>query len=114
MYPEHRLSAPLQLHLYSLLNTWFQWIRQRQLQDDTRNIQDVKLGATYIGGLGVFFYSSWSIQYVTVTTLPLAVDEEYFFNGSNGLPTSLGHCLFNGSDTTRIVRDMIYVNDHTL
>ena len=30
---EHRLSALIQLHLYSRLKTWLQWIGQRQLQD---------------------------------------------------------------------------------
>ena len=35
---EHCLSALLQLHLHSRLNTWLHWIGQRQLQDGTRNI----------------------------------------------------------------------------
>ena len=35
---EHRLSALLQLHLHSELNTGLQWTGQRQLQDETRNI----------------------------------------------------------------------------
>ena len=35
---EHRLSALLQLHLHSRLNTWLQWIGQIPLQDDARNI----------------------------------------------------------------------------
>ena len=35
---EHGLSALLQLHLHSRLDTWLQWIGQRQLQDKTRNI----------------------------------------------------------------------------
>ena len=29
---QHRLSALLQLHLHSKINTWLQWIEQRQLQ----------------------------------------------------------------------------------
>ena len=33
-----RLSALLQLHLQSQLNTWLQWIERRQLREDTRNI----------------------------------------------------------------------------
>ena len=32
------LSALLQLHLHFRLNTWLQWIEQRQLQDDIKNI----------------------------------------------------------------------------
>ena len=35
---EHRLSALLQLHLHSRLNTCPQWIWERQIEDDTRNI----------------------------------------------------------------------------
>ena len=38
MYLEHRLSALLQLHLRYRLNIWLQWIGQRKLQGDTRNI----------------------------------------------------------------------------
>ena len=36
MYLRHRLSTLLQLNLHSRLNTWLQWIWQRQLWDDTR------------------------------------------------------------------------------
>ena len=39
MQLEHPLLALLQLHLHSRLNTWLQWIGQRQLQDETRNIK---------------------------------------------------------------------------
>ena len=46
-------AALLQLHLHSRLNTWFQWIEQRQLQDKTRNIQVLGFGATYIRVLTV-------------------------------------------------------------
>ena len=31
-------SPMLQLHLYSRLNTWLQWIGQRQVQDETENM----------------------------------------------------------------------------
>ena len=41
------------LHLHSQLNTWLQWIKQRQLQDETRNINVLGLGAPYIRGLTV-------------------------------------------------------------
>ena len=51
---------------YSLsLNTWLQWIGQRQLQDETRNIYVLGLGASYIRELTVIVYSS---LYVAVTT----------------------------------------------
>ena len=43
----------LQLHLHSQLNTWLQWIGQRQLQDETRNIHVLGLGASYIRELTV-------------------------------------------------------------
>ena len=36
---------------YSQLDTWLQWIGQRQLQDQTRNIEVLEFGATYIKGL---------------------------------------------------------------
>ena len=50
---EHRLSALLQLHLHSQLNTWLQWIERRQPQEDTRNIWVSGFGATYTRGFTV-------------------------------------------------------------
>ena len=47
MLLEQRLSALLQLHLHSPLNTWLQRIERRQLQEDTRNIWVLEFGATY-------------------------------------------------------------------
>ena len=38
----------LQLHLHSRLSTWLQWIGQRQLQDEARNISVLEFGVTYI------------------------------------------------------------------
>ena len=55
---EHHLSALLQLHLHSQLNTWLQWIGPRQLQDETRNVYGWGLGATYIRDLTVF----WAVK----------------------------------------------------
>ena len=54
MWLEHRLSALLQRHLHSRLHTWFQWIGQRQMQDEMRNIKVLWFGATYIRGLTVY------------------------------------------------------------
>ena len=54
MWSGRRLSALLQLHLHSQLNTWLQWIVQRQLQDETKNIYVSGLGATYIRELTVY------------------------------------------------------------
>ena len=48
MQPEHRLSALLQLHLHSQLNTWLQWIGQRQLQGGARITLVLEFGASYI------------------------------------------------------------------
>ena len=47
------VGAPL--HLHSLFNTWLQYIVQRKLQDETRNIQVLRFGAAYIGDLTVLF-----------------------------------------------------------
>ena len=49
-------SALLQLHLHSRLNTWLQWIEQRRLQDETRNIEVFRFGGAYIRGLMVYVY----------------------------------------------------------
>ena len=69
MQLEHHLSALLQL-LHSWLNTQFQWIRQRQLQDETRNIQVWGFGVSYIRGftvimIHILMHSSawWVIQW---------------------------------------------------
>ena len=45
---EHRLSALLQLHLHSRLNTWLQRVGQRRLQDEMRIISNLGFGASYI------------------------------------------------------------------
>ena len=50
---EHRLSALLQLHLHSQLNTWLQWIGLTPLQEETRNIYVLGFGATYTRGFTV-------------------------------------------------------------
>ena len=61
MYLEHRMSALLQLHLHFPLNTWLQYIAQRQLQAETRNLYVLGFGATYIRDFTVFLlFHSWS------------------------------------------------------
>ena len=50
---ELRLTALLQLHLLSQLNTWLQWIRRWKLQDEARSIQTLGFGAAYIWGMAV-------------------------------------------------------------
>ena len=47
---EHRLSARLQQHLHSWLNTWLQWIGQGQLQDET--VHDSYVNMSWGGGGG--------------------------------------------------------------
>ena len=54
----------LQLHLHSPLNTWLQYIAQRQLQAETRNIRVFGFGATYIRDLTVYSETN-SIQHVS-------------------------------------------------
>ena len=61
--PAHlSLSALLQLHLHSRLNTWLQWIGQYQLQDETRNIKLLGFGAPYIWRVDGI-YNSWVIMH---------------------------------------------------
>ena len=60
---EHRLSALLQLHIYVRLKTWLQWIGQRQLQDETRNILVLGFGVTYIRGMTFILQKSIHIIY---------------------------------------------------
>ena len=50
------LMLETELNLHSQLNTWLQWIGQRQRQDKMRNISVLgfqSFGATYIRGLMV-------------------------------------------------------------
>ena len=55
------LSAPLQLHLHSQLNTWLQWVERRQLREDTRNIWTLGFGAIYTRGFMVIaLLTHWS------------------------------------------------------
>ena len=49
------VSALLQLHLHSQINTWLQWSGQKQRQDETRNIMFLGLDASYIRELAVGF-----------------------------------------------------------
>ena len=56
MYLEHRLSAPLRLHLRYQFNTRLQYNGQRQLQDETRNTYVWGLGASYIRKLTVLLF----------------------------------------------------------
>ena len=48
-----RHPTTFQWSSHSQLDTWLQWIGQRQLQDETRNIWILKIGVAYIRGLTV-------------------------------------------------------------
>ena len=74
---EHRLSALLQLYLHSQINTWFQWIGQRQLQDVTRISSVLEFGASYIRDFTVnpIFMQSCSVVIYGVT-----IDHKSIFN----------------------------------
>ena len=48
MQLEHRMSALLQLHLYSQNNPWFLWNGLRQLQNKMRITLVLGLGVAYI------------------------------------------------------------------
>ena len=50
------LSALLQLHLHFWPNTWLQWIGQRQLQGEMRNIYILGFCASYIRYLTVYLF----------------------------------------------------------
>ena len=43
-----------QMYFHSRLDTWFQWIGQRQLQDETRHIYVLWFDASYIRCLAVY------------------------------------------------------------
>ena len=62
MWLEYGLPALLQLHLHSWLNTWIQWIWQKQVQDKTRNIQ--------VWCVFSFFILSWN-SYIIFCVLSL-------------------------------------------
>ena len=55
MQLEHRLSALPQLHLYSPLYTWLQWIGQRQQQDEMIIIYVLGFGALILD-----IYGNWN------------------------------------------------------
>ena len=54
-----------QLNLHSILNTWLQWIGQRQLQDRTRNIEVLWFGALYSRGLTVDWIQNSHKHYIS-------------------------------------------------
>ena len=47
----------LKLHLHPRLIIWLQWTEQRQLQDETRNIQVLGFGTSYIRGCHTCFHT---------------------------------------------------------
>ena len=84
MYLEHRLSALLQLHLHSRLNIWLDWIGQRQLQGETRNIYVWRFCASYIRDFTVLTNLTWMINHhghsmnVAIILILSIVEEKHF------------------------------------
>ena len=56
-------TAPATVHLHSRLNTWLQWIGQRQLQDEMRNIKLLGFSAPYIRESTGGFHNMGSIHH---------------------------------------------------
>ena len=67
-YPSNLSYKPhlLQPHLHSRLSTWLQWIEQRQMQDETRNIYALGFG---IRGLTVKVAYLWILCVILMLTL---------------------------------------------
>ena len=55
------------IYLHSQLNTWLQWIGQRQHQDETRNIYVLGLGASYIRELTIILSYTQTFYLQSVT-----------------------------------------------
>ena len=89
MQLKHRLSALLQLHLHSRLNTWLQWIGQRRLQDEMRIILGIR--ASYIRDFTVTpLLTHWNY-------CSLALSHRYsvswhYVQGSRGECCGWSHC----------------------
>ena len=91
------MSALLQLHLHSRLNTWLQLIGQRQLQDKTRGMQSLGFGTAYIRDLTVYLnepriimittHSALSIQYVRRSGVCSAGGHHVPLTGTHGPPS---------------------------
>ena len=68
-------------HLLSRLYTWLQWIGQKQLQDQTRNIYCLGLGATFIRGLTVFIIHAspthLQAQQMAILYFTISISEQY-------------------------------------
>ena len=67
--PPRELSALLQLHLHSRLNTWLQRVGQRRLQDEMRIISILGFGASYIRDFTVALVFE-AVQSRPMTTFP--------------------------------------------
>ena len=91
------LSALLQLHLHSQLNTWLQWIGERQLQDETRTIKfwdllcfilEVWQLCTYVSAMLIWYSSTLICNWNSFSWSPAKINSwetlrhnsEYFQN----------------------------------
>ena len=52
-------SSGVCLYLHSQLDTWLQWIGQRQLQEEARVIEVLEFGASYIKDFTVVMTAHW-------------------------------------------------------
>ena len=86
---EHRLSALLQLHLHSRLNTWLQYIVQRQLQAKTRNIQVLKFAASFIRDFTVLLMQQQTYTYFQYifAVFPRIFNSRLYFNIKTVFPS---------------------------
>ena len=115
------LSALLHLHLNSRLNTWLQWIKRRQQQDETtRNISVYGFGAFYIRGLAVDFFGwlvSDRITQIKSTAKPLTQG-----NHKNGILhqyttlsiTPTHNCHYQSEGQRPLVCTLLHVEGITL
>ena len=89
------LDVVVQLHPHFWLNTGLQWIGQRHLQEETRNIEAMGFGASYIKGLAVCYL--WLVLY------------EYIIRWTN-VATLVGcDCMDTGHDTQNIYNTVCWL-----
>ena len=65
-------------YLHSRLNTQLQWIEERKLQGETRKIQLLGFGVSYIRGLMVYAFSQWKPNLFNPLWLVLMEDFKLF------------------------------------
>ena len=103
------MSALLQLHLYSQLNTRLQWIEQRQLQDETWNTWVLGFGGTFSRGVTVRdenqckLYKQWPMvaaRWLTNLKWGIEISRPLI---CNAIYTLLSYSSFYNSHQTKII-----------